>query len=82
MLITLENGDCGTYLLIAEDGREMLIQTDWDYPGIAATFGWKPCDSGTNGTVGGSTASHMITEATEYLDDHLGDAAEDPGYFD
>lgn len=24
----------------AEDGRNRLIQTDWDWPGIAGTFGW------------------------------------------
>lgn len=26
--------------LIADDGRDILIQTDWDYPGVASTFGW------------------------------------------
>ncbi len=23
-----------------EDGRSVLIQTDYDFPGVAATFGW------------------------------------------
>lgn len=26
--------------VLASDGRDMLVQTDWDYPGIARTFGW------------------------------------------
>lgn len=26
--------------IVAEDGRDMLIQTDWDYPSVAQTFGW------------------------------------------
>lgn len=30
----------GCMKLIAEDGRDILIQTDYDYPGIAMAFGW------------------------------------------
>lgn len=26
--------------ILAEDGRSVLVQTDWDYPGVASTFGW------------------------------------------
>lgn len=26
--------------IIADDGRDMLVQTDWDYPATARTFGW------------------------------------------
>lgn len=50
--------------IVAADGRTILIQTDWDYPGTAQTFGWSltevqqegrkdnPCDhDGTDGTV-------------------------------
>lgn len=44
------------------------------------------CDhSGTDGTVKcetcGLTPSTFIREATEYLDAHLGQIADDPGYF-
>ena len=84
MTVTLEAGDFGTYLLLADDGRDILIQTDWDYPGVASTFGWCPCDCGeTDGTVDcpHRTASAMISEAGEYLDDHIGDTVDDPGYF-
>lgn len=28
--------------IIAEDGQERLIQTDWDFCGVASTFGWSP----------------------------------------
>ena len=30
--------------IVAEDGRTLLIQTDWDYPGVASTFGWDMMD--------------------------------------
>ena len=26
--------------IVAEDGRSILIQTDWDFPGVANCFGW------------------------------------------
>lgn len=26
--------------IVNDDGRTLLIQTDWDYPGTANTFGW------------------------------------------
>ena len=86
-MITLDTGDFGNYLVIdLETGEDILIQTDWDYPGVASTFGWSPCHSETDGTVDcpvcGKTASEMITEAADYLDNHLGDEVEDPGYFD
>ena len=85
MKITLESGNFGFgYLLAADDRRDILIQTDWDYPGVASTFGWVPCECGeTDGTVDcpHKTASQMISEAAEYLDEHIGNTVEDPGYF-
>jgi hypothetical protein len=84
MNITLESGDYGTYVLGADDGREILIQTDWDFPGVASTFGWSPCECGrTDGTVDcpHRAASAMIAEAAQYLDDHVGESVDDPGYF-
>jgi hypothetical protein len=85
--ITLEQGDFGTYLIVDNaTGKDILIQTDWDYPGIASTFGWSHEHGETDGTIDcpvcGASASDMINEAQEYLDDHIGDTAEDPGYFD
>jgi hypothetical protein len=29
---------------VADDGRTVLVQTDWDYPGTASTFGWNIAD--------------------------------------
>ena len=85
MKITIQAGDFGTYLLVAEDGRDILIQTDFDFPGIASTFGWTPCECGsTDGTVDCThrKASDMIADAQAFLDDHIGDEADDPGYFE
>jgi len=83
--ITLADDLYGNFILQADDGRDLLIQVDWDYPGIASVFGWSPCLCGqTDGTVdcGHRTASEMIGEAGEFLRDHLGDTADDPGYFE
>lgn len=86
--------------IVAEDGRDVLIQVDYDYPGIASTFGWNmrevqvqnagyygvPCDhSGTDGTIDcpdcGIKAGTFISAASEWISDHDGASAEDPGYF-
>jgi hypothetical protein len=92
--ITLERAEprrWGYFLVVSndpeipEDDREILIQTDWDYPGIASTFGWVPCrECGeTDGTVDCShrTAGDMIDEAFDYLIENEGETVEDPGYF-
>lgn len=26
--------------VVADDGRDILIQTDWDFPSVASVFGW------------------------------------------
>jgi hypothetical protein len=79
--------------IVNDDGRTVLLQTDWDYPGVASTFGWdirdvldNPCDhNGTDGTVDcecGVTASEFIAAARQWLDDNDGAVMDDPGYFD
>ena len=85
--------------IIAQDGRDLLIQTDWDWPSVATTFGWstkdfqmpgyadKPCEHDrTDGTVPctccAATAHDFIQGARQWIDDHDGAQAEDPGYFD
>lgn len=44
MRITLDTdtSDCPGAIckIVADDGRDILVQTDWDAPGIASTFGW------------------------------------------
>ena len=82
----------------AEDGRALLIQTDWDCPGIASTFGWSvsklpgtslfpECShNGTDGTIKcpdcGLAASAFIESAREWIEDNDGTSVKDPGYFD
>ncbi|KKL91509.1 hypothetical protein LCGC14_1893990 [marine sediment metagenome] len=36
------NAPCCPGEIVHADGRTILIQTDWDYPGVAGTFGWSP----------------------------------------
>lgn len=73
--IKLEEGTFGwDYLIVNTDtGEDILVQTDWDYPGVASSFGW-----------GGETGDPEvdIPAAQEYLDENIGVEAEDPGYFE
>ena len=34
------NAPCCPGEIVADDGRTILVQTDWDYPNIAFSFGW------------------------------------------
>lgn len=84
MRITLERGPVGSYLVRADSGATLLIVVDWDFPGLASAFGWAPCDCGdTDGTIDCAhrTASDMIAEARDYLDQHIDESADDPGCF-
>jgi hypothetical protein len=84
MKIALHEGDFATFLLIAATGQEILVQTDLDFPGLASTFGWCPCPCGaTDGTVDCDhrSAEDMIADAQDFLRAHVGDTADDPGYF-
>ena len=84
MKIRLEKGVYETFLIVAEDHRDILIQSDWDFPRTASTFGWKSCPCGqTDGTVdcAHKTRSQMMTEAAEFLEAHVGITVDDSGYF-
>ena len=64
--------------------RTVLSQSDYDWPLLAANLGYVACECGeTDGTVDcpHRTAHEMIQEASEFLDRHLGEAFDDPGYF-
>ncbi|HUY87313.1 MAG TPA: hypothetical protein VMV10_01130 [Pirellulales bacterium] len=72
------------FRIVAENGHSILLQSDWDYAGAAATFGWVPCPcKQTDGTVrcAHRTVQDMIWEAYEFLKDTVGKTVEDPGYF-
>lgn len=70
----------------------VLVQTDYDFPGLARTFGWNPCKGcdrecagDTDGTVecASRRVDDMIAEARAFLDDCEARAVvvDDPGYF-
>ena len=73
---------CG--FLIVRDGchwkdeeNTVLIQTDWDFPGVASRCGYVPCECGaTDGTVDcpHKTASAMISEAYDFLRERDGES--------
>ena len=84
MKITLLEADCGTFLLLAEDGRTILVQVDWDFPGVASTFGWSPRSSpmtDDTGTLAEKSLSTVIGDARDFLHERAGSTADDPGYF-
>lgn len=69
---------CG-FLIVPKDGdpyddmATTLIQTDWDFPGVASACGFEPCECGaTDGTVDceHKTASEMISAAYDWLREH------------
>lgn len=78
---------CG--FLIVQDGANpysdnpadtILIQSDWDYPGVASRTGFVPCSCGaTDGTVDcpHRTASDMISAAYDWLRDRDGESFPD-----
>ena len=78
-------------------GKSILVQTDWDYPGVARTFGWDirmvqqeeggDCyHSGTDGTVDcpecGVRADEFMASAYDWLVNSDGETVDDPGYFE
>jgi hypothetical protein len=90
--ITLDEGQFGwDYVVTHDDGRDLYIQSDWEYPGLAMTFGWSPCSwcrrrchGATDGTINcpSRTAGEHIGKAQEWLDAHIGRRVADPGYFE
>ena len=89
-LICQVTGKPGSYDWNTRDEKTtILIQTDWDYPGLASTFGFVPCFCGeTDGTVEcpHKTAPEMITAASEFLNELCETPdnrrfVSDPGYF-
>ena len=87
MEISIEPGPYGTYILynVGNERETILIQSDYDFPGVASAFGFVPCRCGaTDGTIDcpHKTASAMISAARDWLDNNEGKIVDDPGYFD
>ncbi len=94
-MITVEATRYGHYLVTdLETEDTVLVQSDYEFPGLARAFGWSPSRAareddcqcrGTDGTVTcpdcGSTAGDYISSAADYLDGCEGATVEDPGYF-
>jgi len=88
--ITLDDSSFGFYLILHDDGRDLIIESDAYYCGLAMTFGWSPCakcrrscKGASDGTISCDrrTAEKHIATAQEYLDAHIGKRVADPGYF-
>ncbi len=84
-------------MIVADNGEDGLIQTDWDFPGVASTFGWSIQDvqkdtenlcqhTNTDGTVKckdcGLEPGDFISAARQWIDENDGAEVDDPGYFD
>ncbi len=92
MLCEPEGAPCCIAEIVSTDkqGDGLLIQTDWDWPGVASTFGWSPCtgcpascEGATDGTIDCDRriADDMIRSARAWIEEHYGAVADDPGYF-
>ena len=62
-----------------DDKQTTLIQTDWDYPGIATSMGWTACQCGrTDGTVDCVKCKRkvgtMISEAYDFIQEREGES--------
>lgn len=79
------------------DSGSILVQSDWDFPGLARNYGWSPrraatrhqnriCShAGTDGTVDctcGLTVGRMIESAANWIDQREGRVVDNPGYFE
>lgn len=71
-MITLAPGPCFTFTIVAPDGRVRLVERDQDFPGIAAVFGWP---------MPATITAENVWDAYQFLEDHIGSVADDPGYF-
>ena len=62
-------------------GDTCLIQTDWDFPGVASRMGYVPCGKcgATDGTVNccHKTVNQMINEAYEFIQEKEGELFEE-----
>ena len=63
MKITLEHGQFGwDFLVRAENGKSILIQSDWEYPSFACLFGAGASDDGYESEEPSFTLKHVQTK--------------------
>lgn len=88
MISYLIEEECGAYIVRRtkeeSKGESVLVQVDWDFPGLAARLGWSPsrasgracCSQQTDGTIScpvcGTDAAVYIRDAARWIDEHLG----------
>lgn len=81
-----------SYTLAHADGREIKVNTDWQFPSIASLAGWSPClrcrrvcqdeSDGTIDCVRRSAFEHIL-DAAAYLENNIGRRIRDlNGVFD
>jgi hypothetical protein len=79
MLISVHAGPDGGYVVQAQDGRQLSVTTDWDFPPLAKALGWSGRFTKRKY---GTGCSARLQAAADWLDKHLGRSVEDPGYFE
>ena len=66
-----------------ETNKTIIVSHDGDFPSLAQSFGWYPRSKKLREQVdNGEITMDLINAAVEWLDDHIGKKAEDPGYFE
>jgi hypothetical protein len=95
IILDADTGDCpGCVCKILNESRSILMQSDYEAPSVASSFGWsvktvrrRGCShDGTDGTIDckicGVTASQFIKSAQDYIEANDGKSVDDPGYFE
>ncbi len=72
MIVTLESHPFGCYIVRGDSGESCFLQSADDMPRLAEAFGWFPSQTRDYG--------EMVSDARDFLDEHVGSRAIDPGY--
>ena len=73
MKITLEHGQFGwDFLVRAENGKSILIQSDWEYPSFACLFGAGASDDGYESEEPSFTLKHVQKAPIEGMKTNFG----------
>lgn len=67
----------GGFIIVPDGGHykdddTRLIDSDWDWPGLASSMGWQPCHERTDGTVDcpvcGKSAADLMADAYDFIE--------------